>query len=119
MTAWKVYIRLLNIPKDCHDHSAGGSTEAFWHTGGIAWIVVAWDFAFDIPGKPENAYRGQGAPRSAVRGLSSRFVFDPCLFDFQYATDLANLGPVAFANCHTFHRNTHASLSLNSVHVEP
>ena len=31
------------------------SSIGFWRTGGIAWIVVAWDFAFDIPGKPENA----------------------------------------------------------------
>ena len=28
MMASKVYIRLLNTPKDCHNHSAGGSTEA-------------------------------------------------------------------------------------------
>jgi hypothetical protein len=77
-------------------------------------VSVAWDFAFDIPGKPENAYGGRGAPRRAVRCLSSRFVFHHCLSDFQYATDLANLGQVAFANCHTFHRNTHSSLSLNS-----
>jgi hypothetical protein len=38
------------------------SSIRFWRTGGIAWIVVAWDFAFDIPGKPENAYAGQGRP---------------------------------------------------------
>src|SRR6516162_7066001 len=83
-------------------------------TGGRAWIVVAWDFTFDIPGKPEIAYGGQCAPRSAVRCLSSRFVFHHCLLDFQYTTDLADLGQVAFANCHAFHRNTHSSPSLNS-----
>src|SRR6516164_11617980 len=43
-----------------------------------------------------------------------RFIFHHCLFDFQYTTDLADLGQVAFANCHAFHRNTHSSPSLNS-----
>jgi hypothetical protein len=41
------------------DRRAGGHRP--WVLGGMTRIVVAWDFA---PGKTDNAYGGQGAPRA-------------------------------------------------------
>ena len=46
---------------------------SFWRTGGIARIVVAWDFALDIPDKAENAYLGQGAPRMGFLSTCHRW----------------------------------------------
>ena len=53
--------------------------------------------------------------RRALSFLEIRI--SPLPLDFQYTTDLADLGQVAFANYHAFHRNTHSSAETLAPNV--